>query len=360
MENKNALTGEEIFTGKLRSLFTSYGYKQYKMSKFEEYSLYGGNMDFLVSDSVITFTDTDGKLMALKPDVTLSIVKNDDDDLRTVRKVSYTENVYRVSKGTGSFKEIMQCGAECIGDVDVQTVGEALTMASKALALTGWRYALEVSHLGFVRKAIEEATDDPILREKIAKCVGEKNVHGIDELCRGRVDKEAAKRIESLASVSGKIGVAAKKLREIGLDGEEEEYLAELESALSSLAGAGLEEAAVDLSATADPNYYNGVVFKGFVEGVPESVLSGGQYDRLMTKMGRRSRAVGFAVYVDALERILENTKEYDFDVMLVYGGAVSAEELSRKTEELRAKGLSVYACRTPSDKVKCRERVEI
>ena len=64
----------------LRSLYSKYGYKQYKMRKFEEYDLYVRNKDFLISDSVITFTDTNGKLMALKPDVTLSIIKNTADN----------------------------------------------------------------------------------------------------------------------------------------------------------------------------------------------------------------------------------------------------------------------------------------
>ncbi|MBR4953790.1 MAG: ATP phosphoribosyltransferase regulatory subunit, partial [Oscillospiraceae bacterium] len=71
----------------LRSLYNSYGYSRYKMSKFEEYDLYAHNKDFLISDSVITFTDTNGKLMALKPDVTLSIVKNSKDDANTVSKL---------------------------------------------------------------------------------------------------------------------------------------------------------------------------------------------------------------------------------------------------------------------------------
>ncbi|MCE2604206.1 ATP phosphoribosyltransferase regulatory subunit, partial [Pseudomonas aeruginosa] len=60
----------------LRGLYEQYGYKKYKMSKFEEYSLYVENKDFLASDKVITFTDLDGRLLALKPDVTLSIIKN--------------------------------------------------------------------------------------------------------------------------------------------------------------------------------------------------------------------------------------------------------------------------------------------
>ena len=92
----------------LRSLYRRYGYAQYKMSKFEEYDLYVRNKSFLLSDHVITFTDTDGKLMALKPDVTLSIVKNTKDVSGYVNKVYYNENVYRVQKGSDSFKEIMQ------------------------------------------------------------------------------------------------------------------------------------------------------------------------------------------------------------------------------------------------------------
>ena len=75
----------------LRSLYSSRGYSQYKMSKFEEYDLYAANKDFLISDSVITFTDTNGKLMAHKPDVTLSIIKNIKDEPDKLSKVFYNE-----------------------------------------------------------------------------------------------------------------------------------------------------------------------------------------------------------------------------------------------------------------------------
>ena len=109
------LKNEEKAIFALRDLYSKYGYTQYKMSKFEEYDLYVRNKDFLISDSIITFTDTNGKLLALKPDVTLSIIKNTDDSAG-VKKVYYNENVYRVSKGTHLYKEIMQVGIECIGD----------------------------------------------------------------------------------------------------------------------------------------------------------------------------------------------------------------------------------------------------
>ena len=119
----------------LRSLYSRYGYSQYKMSKFEEYDLYVRNKDFLVSDNIITFTDTNGKLMALKPDVTLSIIKSSDKLLSEggLYKVYYDENVYRVSEGVGAFKEITQTGLECIGDVDDYTICEVLMLAAKSL-----------------------------------------------------------------------------------------------------------------------------------------------------------------------------------------------------------------------------------
>ena len=81
------LKSEEKVIMRLRNIYRMHGYSCFKMSKFEEYDLYGQNKDFLVSDSVITFNDTNGKLMALKPDVTLSIVKNYNENLEGVKRV---------------------------------------------------------------------------------------------------------------------------------------------------------------------------------------------------------------------------------------------------------------------------------
>lgn len=73
---KEILSGEEAVAFALRELYHAYGYRPYKMSKFEPYDLYVQNRSFLVGDNILTFTDTNGRLMALKPDVTLSIIKN--------------------------------------------------------------------------------------------------------------------------------------------------------------------------------------------------------------------------------------------------------------------------------------------
>ena len=74
--NEFVLTGQEKLIFKLRELFSAAGYKRFRLSKFEDYDLYSGFKDFLVSEDIISFTDIGGSLKALKPDVTLSIVRS--------------------------------------------------------------------------------------------------------------------------------------------------------------------------------------------------------------------------------------------------------------------------------------------
>ena len=89
------LKPEERAAFALRQLYSQYGYLPYKLSRFEEYELYARNKDFLGSDRIITFSDATGRLLAMKPAVTLSIVKNAPQEPGVIQKVYYNENVYR-------------------------------------------------------------------------------------------------------------------------------------------------------------------------------------------------------------------------------------------------------------------------
>ena len=308
--DESVLDQSEKIALALRALYQRCGYTRYRMGKFEEYDLYARNKDFLLSDQVITFTDTDGKLMALKPDVTLSVVKNHRDEPDTLHKYCYNETVYRVSRGSGSFRELMQVGVECIGSVDRQCVGETLLLAAQSLALCADSFVLEVSHLDILRSFLSAMSDDAAVRRELLRCVGEKNVHGISEICsRHAIAWDKAESLRSLIGLYGVPDDVLPRLRELcagrGLSAE----LQYLQGVLSVLRDAGyLERVRLDFSAVSNMNYYNGILFKGYIEGIPDSVLAGGQYDKLMRKMGKRSGAVGFAVYLSALERLGEKT----------------------------------------------------
>ncbi|MBR5021620.1 MAG: ATP phosphoribosyltransferase regulatory subunit, partial [Oscillospiraceae bacterium] len=172
---------EKVIFG-LRSLYRSYGYTQYKMSKFEEYDLYAKNKDFLISDSVITFTDTNGKLMALKPDVTLSIIKKMKDRSDCVQKLFYNENVYRISKGNKSYKEIMQVGLECIGDIGASHILQVLTLAAKSLKSISENCVLNITNLDLLSQILDNLEASGLKTADILKCLEEKNEDGLKKL----------------------------------------------------------------------------------------------------------------------------------------------------------------------------------
>ena len=303
------LSNAERLTFSLRELYSQSGYQPYRMSKFEDYDLYSRNKDFLVSDSVITFTDIGGKLKALKPDVTLSIIKNHSDGETT--KLYYNENVYRVSKSVGGYKEIMQAGVECIGEVDSSLVGESLMLAAKSLSLVSPHFVLDVSSLDILNAALERITDSRHLQEELVKCVSEKNAHGIISICEENgIDTLSADSLIALLSLCGKPERVLQKLSDLCAELDCEEAYDELKEALSVFADSDLlEKIQIDFSVVSDRAYYNGVIFKGFISGVPDSVLSGGRYDKLLKRMKRKSKAVGFAVYLDMLERIDEEAQ---------------------------------------------------
>lgn len=291
---------------RLRSLYSGYGYERYRMGKFEEYDLYSRNRSFLFSESVITFTDTNGRLMALKPDVTLSIVKNIRDNPGTLRKLYYHENVYRVASSSDGFREQTQVGLECMGDVDTACIGEVLRLAAESMKLCAKEYVLEVSHLDLLSAFVDAIAPDDDTKCRILECAGEKNLHGIGRICReAGLSETAAEPLKKLLSLYGTPKTVMPRIRALAEENGCGDYARQLAQAVALFAGTDAENRVrIDFSVTGDMKYYNGIAFKGFINGIPGSVLSGGQYDTLMRRMGRKDRAIGFAVFLDMMERL--------------------------------------------------------
>lgn len=332
--------------------YRGYGYAQYKMSKFEEYDLYARNKEFLVSDTVLTFTDLSGRLMALKPDVTFSIVRNSRDDAAGVQKVCYTENVYRATGGSRSFHEILQAGLECIGDIDDYQLAEVLFLAADSLRLLARPCVLTVSHLDILADALARLGLSDAMGQRVLTCVGEKNLHELSALCQeAGAPPEAVDRLLALLRLSGAPEAVLPALEALECPAAALAQLRRVADCLESLGCGGLLR--IDFSLVSDMNYYNGMVWKGFVDGVPEGVLSGGQYDRLMHKMGRRAGAAGFAVYLDALERLGEDGPACDVELLLLYDADADVRAVSAAVQRLVAEGHSVSAQRAVPEKLK-------
>lgn len=301
----------------LRNLYGQFGYQRYKMSRFEEYDLYVRNKDFLVSDEVITFTDRSGRLLAMKPDVTLSIIKNAPDTPGSLQKVYYNENVYRTD-GSHAFREIMQAGLECIGDLTQYDIEEVVLLAAKSLALISERFVLDISHMGLIAAMLEQSGLSPSGKSEALICLRQKNSHELRALCRQENVDPAP--LALLAECRTTADAVLPQIKPLMVSDVLRDAYRQLEDLCAMLTHCGFADTVrLDFSVGNDLKYYSGVVFKGYIEGIPASVLSGGQYDALLRKMGRKSSAIGFALYTDLLEQLQKDPSDYDVDAVLLH-----------------------------------------
>lgn len=356
------LKGEEKIILSLRSLYSKYGYLPYKMNKFEEYDLYAKNKDFLVSDSVITFTGTNGKLLALKPDVTLSIIKNATEEKGTKNKVFYSENVYRISGGTREYKEIMQMGLECIGDIDLYDTYEVISLAKNSLESISSDFVLEISHMGVVSGVLSKITGDEEFCKKALECIEKKSTHTLLDLCQQyNISKPDAEAICSLASLYGTPDSVLEKLSLLEKSYDISEYTSELKEIWSLLEDdTNSDKIRFDFSIVNDMNYYNGIVINGFINGICECVLFGGNYDKLLYKMGKKCSGVGFAIYTDLLSSLNERPSEYDVDALVIYNESTSPKKLKETVDSLILEGKSVSAQKSAPNKLRYKEKIDI
>ncbi len=304
----DTMTNSELAVFRLRHLYRGFGYSRYKMSKFEEYDLYVRNKDFLPSESVITFTDGAGRLLALKPDVTLSIIKSCPDTGVGVTKLCYNESVYRPQNQQGSFKEITQVGIECLGAVTDGEVAEVITLAAKSLGEFSESYALEISSLDITSAALDTLALSQLSRKRMLECIGAKSKSGIIEVARAEgVSDEDAHILLMLTDIYGTPGAVKDALSSLAETEALKCAVLRFTDLLDELERGGVgEHLFVDFSSLGNMKYYNGIAFKGYINGIPRCVLSGGQYDNLLSRMRKNMRGVGFAFYLDELDRLPE------------------------------------------------------
>lgn len=362
MFDSKILKSEERISFTLRSLYSRFGYTRYKMSKFEEYDLYVRNKDFLISDSIITFTDTNGRLMALKPDVTLSIIKNINDVKGSVNKFYYDENVYRISGSSHAFKEIAQTGLECIGDIGLYEISEVVMLAIKSLALIDDNYILDLSHVGLVSAVFETIGLDENEREEILSYIRSKNISQLQKLKeQDKLSSGAYELILKLTETYKSIIDFKSAFAPYSYDKNISASLDEFTVVCDKLTALGLmKNVNIDFSIVDDMSYYSGVLFKGYIKGIPTAVLSGGQYDKLMKKIGKSSGALGFAVYLDMFERMNENGSEYDCDCLIVKDSATDVTVILKAVNQLTSNNESVKIAESIPADLKYRQLLDL
>lgn len=351
------LNGENAVTQALVALYKKYGYGLYKPSCFEEYSLYQEYKDFLIGKNVIAFSDMGGRLMAMRPDVTLSLIKHSDLKAGELEKYYYNEKVYRQSVGAKEFKEVSQIGAEVIGAVDGASVCEVALLICETLATISDEYVLDVSHMGFTEGLLSEFGEG---KNAVADCLKSKNLHDFYKIAKQfDYPDKLIKSFDIVLKAEGNPESALKLARQAVLNDGMNGALNALETLCKRLKALGYgDKINVDFSVTNNADYYNGEVFNGYIKGIYHRVLSGGRYDKLIDKFGKNGGAVGFALYLGELDRFFENESE-NVDFLILYDSK-SEDKAILKARELINSGYSVRLSNCLTDKIKYGKLVDL
>lgn len=339
---------ENSIAANLINIYERYGFKKIKLSKFEDYNLYNENKDFLQTEHILTFMNLNGNLKSLRPDVTLSIVKNSINEKET-QKVYYMEDIYKIV--SNEYEEIPQVGVETIGKLNNYSNLEIISMAIESLKSINENYILEISNIDFMSSVLNKINIEENIKFEILNDIYRKNKHDLEKLLNKSLNKngEYIKIILSFIELSGNYKDILKKLKPLIISEEMQKSYEELES-LSAVFELydNFDKILIDFSIENRLGYYNGIIFRGYIEGNNDIILSGGRYDKLLNKFNSKSdkNAVGFAIYMDKLYG-QANINDY-IDILILYKSGdekILLNKVRQLMNENKKVRVDIYGC---------------
>ncbi|WP_369717411.1 ATP phosphoribosyltransferase regulatory subunit [Leptotrichia alba] len=327
----------------IRKMYDSYGYKRISLPSFEEYDLYNENKDF-IDRNVLTVMSPNGKLLALRPDITLSVAKKvSKDQSLKYSKIYYQENTYNLTKYVG-YEEDEQLGIELIGKESTFLDFEIINLAVKSLDIINKKSMIILSHAGFISSIFENSDLDYEIKEQIFDCINRKNSHDIQKILKNNehISENVKKLIYKIPELSGNLENIEKELLKYEINENTKKILFELKQLNSLLLKFHKKSKIIfDFSIVKNLNYYNGIILQGYIENFPNVILTGGRYDKLFEKFGVDTGAVGFAILTDGLKGYYKDENKNDFEVLIVYDNS-DFEKLVEIINDFQKKGLRV------------------
>lgn len=303
--------------------FARWGYEEVITPTIEFYKTYEAGFDNINEEDMYKFFDAQGRILMLRADMTIPIARlaaTKFKDAEVPLRFRYCANVFKVHEDLSGLKnEIRDCGVELIGVP--QTCGnlEILMTALDALSVVKDRsWVLEIGNINFFREACRYFSITKEDSEALAELIDEKSITSLAEkLDALGLRAEGRQFFLQLPWLSGDQRML-QDAEQYCFCEELLQILRDLSSLADDLQALGCERVQFDLGKTKNLNYYTGIVFEAYVEGVGKRVLSGGRYDTLLEKYGRKLPAVGFSIKLDALSEIWQ-AKEQPEETVIVY-----------------------------------------
>lgn len=319
----------------MTELFKSRGFNEVITPSLEFYDVFNGKASAMPQEMMYKLIDSKGRILVVRPDNTMPVVRVASTKLKGFQpplRLYYNQNVFRISPSlSGRRDEVPQCGIELLGISGIKADLEVIATAIDALKSVTDDFRFEIGHVGFFKTLIDELPCSTEEKEQIRKYIELKNYAALTEILTDSAKSSAASR--ALIELPRLFGGAEvfKKALEIAPNDEAVETINYLRSIYDVLCNMGLKKnIMIDLGLVQQIDYYNGVAFRGYMQGSGEYVLSGGRYDGLSEGFGVEMAATGFAVNSEAVARnanIIQKSNRPDVLVYYELGGAKAAFE---------------------------------
>ena len=297
---------------RLSDLFVQRGFSEVMTPGIEFYDVVPGDNEAIAPESVYKLTDNKGRLLVIRPDSTMPIARLTATRLQNARlpiRLYYAQDVFRLNHGmAGHNDQMFQAGVELIGVGGERADLEVMSLAAQSLrACVGDTFRLEIGHVGFFRSLIEQLDVDNDVRDEIRLLIESKNYAALSDRLESLPAGETVAALRRLPRLFGGEEVL-REARTFCRTNESRTALDYLERLYKSLKAFGLSgNVMIDLGLVHPQEYYTGVIFRGYVEGSGDTVVSGGRFDTLLRQFGPDLPATGFGVNVDSLTKVMLN-----------------------------------------------------
>ena len=297
----------------LRTFFYCRGFREVRTPGIEFFDVFGSNGKYFPAESMYKLTDSNGRLVVMRPDSTIPmarLVATKYKNKALPLRLCYDQTVYRTSRNLdGISHEMRQMGVEVIGAQGAKSDMEILKMACDVFYTIdmGDEYRLEIGHVGIFKALVDGLEMDEDERDSLFAAVEEKNYSALNDVLERHADKREAGVLRKLPRLfGGKDTLDEARTMMQGFGGEIEAALNQLGWIYEQFEAMGHEnDIMIDLGLINQADYYSGLIFRGYVGGAGQAVLSGGRYDQLLDDFGMSAAAIGFGVQVDQLAQVM-------------------------------------------------------
>lgn len=299
----------------LLNQLSRWGYQELILPTFEYLDVLAPGLEADLLEKCYQFADrTTGRILVLRPDATAQIARTVGMGMLGSQfplRLSYSTSVFRYEpEHAGRDREILQVGAEFIGRDDGESDSEIIALMIESLQQAGLStFTVSVGHVGFFRALLAQSGMSEKGQQRAEHAAARKDLPRLEEVLRQEgVGKKAANIILKTPGLYGRDEVLAQGRRLAGRNRALTAPLERLAQVYERLVSVeGRHQLLLDLGEFRGFEYYDGIVFEVFAEGVGVELGGGGRYDHLIGRFGSPMPSTGFALDIDRLFRATES-----------------------------------------------------